>query len=82
MDQVPLFVGFPHQEYWSGLIFSPPGNLPEPGIKPESPVSLALAGRFFTTEPLGKFLLPDFDGSLKLLESSGSKYQNYLKEES
>jgi len=33
-----------------------------------------------TTGPPGRFLLPDFDGSLKLLESSGSKYQNYLKE--
>ena len=34
--------------------FLPPGDLPDPGIKPESLVSPALAGRFFTTEPLGK----------------------------
>jgi len=39
------------QEYWSGLPFPPPGALPEPGITPVSP---ALAGRFFTTEPPGK----------------------------
>ena len=49
--QVPLSMGFPRQEYWSGLPFPPPGDLPDPGIKPESP---ALAGGFFTTEPPGK----------------------------
>ena len=41
------------QEYWSGLPFPTPGDLPDPGIKPASSVSPALAGRFFTTEPLG-----------------------------
>ena len=30
-------MGFPRQEYWSGLPFPPPGDLPDPGIKPESP---------------------------------------------
>ena len=44
-------VGFSRQKSWSGLPCPPPGALPNPGIKPESP---ALAGRFFTTEPLGK----------------------------
>ena len=39
------------QEYWSGLPFPLPGDLPDPGIKPTSP---ALAGRFFTTELPGK----------------------------
>ena len=47
-------MGFPRHEYWSGLPFHPPGDLPDPGIKPASPVSLALAGRFFATEPPGK----------------------------
>jgi len=42
---------FPRQEYWSGLSFSPPGDLPNPRIEPVSP---ALAGGFFTTEPPGK----------------------------
>ena len=41
--QVPLFIGFPRQEYWSGLPFPPPGDLPDSWIKPMSPVSPALA---------------------------------------
>jgi len=45
---------FSRQEYWSGLTFPPPEDLPNPGIKPASPVDPALAGRFFTTEPPGK----------------------------
>ena len=49
--QAPLSTGFPRQEYWSGLPFPPPADLPDPGSKPASP---ALAGRFFTTEPPGK----------------------------
>ena len=48
---------FPWQKYWSGLPFPSPGDLPDPGIKPTSPVSPALAGRFFTTEPPGSLLL-------------------------
>ena len=39
------------QEYWSGLPFPPPGDLPDPGIEPPSPT---LAGGFFITEPGGK----------------------------
>ena len=35
--QAPLSMGFPRQEYWSGLPFPPPGDLPNPGIEPESP---------------------------------------------
>ena len=41
-------MGFPRQEYWSRLLFPSPGDLPDPGIEPVSPV---LEGRFFTTEP-------------------------------
>ena len=52
--QAPLFMGFSRQEYWSGLPFPPPGDLPNTGIELVSPVSPSLAGRFFTTEPLGK----------------------------
>ena len=44
--QTPLSMGFPRQEYGSGLPFPPPGNLPDPRIEPGSP---ALAGRIFTT---------------------------------
>ena len=42
--------GISQQQYWSGLLFPSPGDLPNPGIKPASP---ALAGGFFTTEPPG-----------------------------
>ena len=49
--QGPLSMGFSRQEHWNspGLPFSPPGDLPNPGIEPKSPVSPALAGGFFTT---------------------------------
>ena len=46
--QAPLSRGSSRQEYWSGLPFPTPGDLPNPGIEPRSP---ALAGGFFTTEP-------------------------------
>ena len=49
--QAPLSMGFPRQEYWSGLPFPSPGDLPDPGIEPASP---ALADGFFTTDPSGK----------------------------
>ena len=41
-------MGFSRQEYWQGLPFPFPGDLPDPGIKPASPLSLAVALRFFT----------------------------------
>jgi len=50
--QAPLSIGFPRQEYWSGLPFPSPGDYPDPGI---DLASLALAGRFFTSEPPGKY---------------------------
>ena len=51
--QAPLSMRFPSQEYWSGLPFPPPGDLPDPGIEPASP---ALAGGIFTIrEALGLF---------------------------
>ena len=46
---------FSRQENWSRLPFPTPGDLPDPGIKPTSPVSSVLAGEFFTTETPGKF---------------------------
>ena len=46
--QAPLSMGFPRQEYWSGLPFPSPGDLPNPGIKPDPP---ALAGRFYMVPP-------------------------------
>ena len=41
-------MGFSRQEYWSGLLFPSPGDLPDPGIKPASLTSPAFAGGFFT----------------------------------
>ena len=46
--QTPLSMGFSRQEYWSGLPFPTLRNLPNPGIKPGSLTSSALAGGFFT----------------------------------
>ena len=53
----PLFMELSRQECWSGLPFPPPGNLPDPGIKPTSPVSPPLAGGFFTTVPPGNLII-------------------------
>ena len=47
--QAPLSMGFSRQEYYRGLSCPPPGDLPNPGIKPASLLSLLLASRFFTT---------------------------------
>ena len=47
--QVPLSMELSRQEYWSGLPFSSPEDLPDPGITPSSLTSPALAGGFFTT---------------------------------
>ena len=47
--QAPLSIGFSSQEYWSGLLYPFPGDLPYPGIEPTSLMFLALVGRFFTT---------------------------------
>ena len=51
--QVLLSMGLSRQEHWSGLPFSSPGDLPDPGMEPMSPAPPALADRFFTTETLG-----------------------------
>ena len=47
--QAPLSMGFPRQEYWSGLPCPPPGDLSDPGIEPASLMSSTLAGGFFTS---------------------------------
>ena len=47
-------MGFSKQEYWRGLPFPSPGDLPDPGIEPSSPASPALASGIFTSEPPGK----------------------------
>ena len=57
MDCIPpssLSMEFSRQEYWSGLPFPTPGDVPDPGIKPIFLGSPALASRFFITVPPGK----------------------------
>ena len=49
--QAPLSMGFPRQDYWSGLSFPSPGDLSNTGIKATSPT---LGGGFSTSEPPGK----------------------------
>ena len=53
-DSFAIPVRFLMQEYWSGLPFPSPGDLLDPGIELASPLSPALAGRFFTSALLGK----------------------------
>ena len=50
--QAPLSMGFFRQVYWSGLSFPPPGDLPNLEIEPESLMSPALVGRFFTSRAI------------------------------
>ena len=50
--QASLSMEFSRQEYWSGLALPALGNLPDPGIKPESPSSPELTGAFFTTSTI------------------------------
>ena len=54
VHQDPLSMEFSSQEYWNGLPFPSPRDLPNPGIELASSI---LAGRFFTTEPPGKQVL-------------------------
>ena len=60
-------MGFSRQEYWSGLLCPPPGNLPDPGTEP---TSLALQAVSLSTEPAGKPF--DYYGSVvKILNQKG-----------
>ena len=65
--QAPPSMGFSRQEYWSGLPFPSPGDLPDPGIERGFP---ALEADALTSEPLGK---PTF------VESSGFKTKSTLE---
>ena len=52
--QAPLAMGFSRQEYSNRLPFPSPGDLPDPGVEPASPASLAWHVSFFTAKPCGK----------------------------
>ena len=69
--QAPTSVGFSRQEYWSGLPFPSPGDLPNPGIEPVSLLSPALAGGFFTTSTTRE--APTLQAESKGLPSEGDK---------
>ena len=58
--QAPLSMGFSRQEYWSGLPCPPPGDLPDPGIKPVSLMSPTLAGGFFITSATWQAMVHQF----------------------
>ena len=62
--KAPLSMGFPRQEYWSGLPFPSPRDLLDPGVEPESP---ALAGRFFTAEPPRK-AYSEIHGTIEIIQ--------------
>ena len=66
--QAPLSMGFSRQEYWSGLPFPSPGDLPDPGIEPGSP---ALEADALTSEPPGKPKV-----MLKILQARLQQYVN------
>ena len=86
--QAPLSMGFPQQEYWSGLPFHSPGDLSDLGIKPMSP---ALEGGFFTAEPPGKpqlllgrkyFLFHNLQGAISTHKVRKSYFFFFLHHES
>ena len=55
--QASLSVGFFRQEYWSGLLFPTPGDLPNPGIEYSSLTTPTLAGGFFTSSSIILFII-------------------------
>ena len=72
----PLSMGFPRQEYWDGWPFPSPGDLPDPGVEPASPV---LAGGFFSAEPSGKpYLVITLEFKTCILDLLGSTLKFYL----
>ena len=56
-------MGFSRQEFWSGLPFPPPGDLPDPGIEPTSLMSPALTGKFFTSSATWEALAAALDSN-------------------
>ena len=65
--QAPLSMGFPRQEYWSGLPFLSPGDLPKPGIETESST---LQADSLLSEPPGKTLNPQSESESEVVSDS------------
>ena len=71
-------MGFSRQEYWSGLPFPSPGDLPDPGIEPRSPTLQADA---LTSEPPGMGTIKDRNGmNLTEAEDIKKRWQEYTEE--
>ena len=56
--QAPLSIAFFRQEFWSGLLFHPPGDLPDPGTEHGFPVSPALQANSLPAEPFHTSIIP------------------------
>ena len=70
--QASLSMGFSRQEYWSGLPFLPPGDLPDSGIKPISLVPPAVAGGVFITGATWEAPVFSLDNPIRALSASGA----------
>ena len=71
-------MGLSRHEYWSGLPFPSPGNLPDAGIEPASLMSPALAGGFFTTLPPGKPLPRSYSNEISMVLTQKQTYRSYM----
>ena len=78
-SEAPPSVGFPREEYWSGLPFHSLGDLPGPGIEP---TSAELVSGFFTTEPPGKPLSLPTNVIICLLSDSPFMHRNHAQNSS
>ena len=75
--QAPLSMEFSRQEHWSGLPLPPPGDLPDPGIEPASPVSPALQADSLSSEPPGEpnLCIVDINSYLVLMSAIFNKLE-------
>ena len=79
--QAPLSMGFSRQEYWSGLLFPTPGDLPWPRDQTHVSWVSCVEGRFFTTEPLGK-TVTKIELVLNILTTHHKAYWNLIMQRS
>ena len=73
--QGPLSMGFPGQEYWSGLLFPSPGDLPDSGVEPRSP---ALQSDSLLSEPPGKPMIGYGSWLIKSMLAKCQVQKNHL----
>ena len=75
--QAPLFLEFSRLEYWNRLPYPPPGDLPDPGIKPTSLMSPPLAGGFFTTSTTREALYLKTSYLIYIVDSLTSAFKDH-----